>query len=89
MILHIIDGTEEDWGDRYKAIRHEMESYGGGLTNKPEIIVINKMDAVEPDVWTERMKKFKRGKKSEIISISAAGRLGIKELISAGEKSLK
>jgi GTP-binding protein len=89
MILHIIDGTEEDWGDRYKAIRYEIESYGGGLTNKPEIIIINKMDAVEPDVWTERMKKFKRGKKSEILSISAAGRLGITELISTVEKSFK
>lgn len=86
MILHIIDGTEEDWNERYKAIRHEMESYGGGLTNKPEIIVINKMDAVEPDDWADRMKKFKRGKKSEIISMSAAGRLGITELISTVEK---
>ena len=86
MILHVIDGTEEDWNDRYKAIRHEMESYGGGLTNKPEIIVINKMDAVEPDDWADRMKKFKRGKKSEILSISAAGRLGITELISMVEK---
>lgn len=89
MILHVIDGTEEDWNDRYKAIRHEMESYGGGLTNKPEIIVINKMDAVEPDDWAERMKKFKRGKKSEILSISAAGRLRITELISIVEKSFK
>lgn len=86
MILHIIDGTEEDWNERYKAIRHEMDSYGGGLTDKPEIIVINKMDAVEPDVWADRMKKFKRGKKSEILSISAAGRLGIAELISMVEK---
>ncbi len=86
MILHIIDGTEEDWNERYKAIRHEMDSYGGGLTDKPEIIVINKMDAVEPDDWADRMKKFKRGKKSEIISMSAAGRLGITELISTVEK---
>ncbi len=89
MILHVIDGTEEDWNARYKAIRHEMDSYGGGLTNKPEIIVINKMDAVEPDVWNERMKKFKRGKKSEILPISAAGRLGITELISVVEKAFK
>ena len=89
MILHIIDGTEEDWNERYKAIRHEMDSYGGGLINKPEIIVINKMDAVEPDIWADKMKKFKRGKKSEILSISAAGRLGITELISAVEKSFQ
>ncbi len=89
MILHIIDGTEEDWNARYKAIRYEMESYGEGLIDKPEIIVINKMDAVEPDEWAERMKKFKRGKKSEILAVSAAGRLGINELISAVEKSFK
>ncbi|MCL1892470.1 MAG: GTPase ObgE [Alphaproteobacteria bacterium] len=86
MILHIIDGTEEDWSARYKAIRHEMESYGAGLSDKPEIIVINKMDAVEPEIWKERMKKFKRGKKSQIVEISAAGRIGIQELIGTIER---
>ena len=35
MILHVIDGTEPDWAARYAAIRHEMDSYGGGLLGKP------------------------------------------------------
>jgi GTP-binding protein len=94
LILHIIDGTEEYWGARYKAIRYEMESYGGGLTNKPEIVVVNKQDAVEPEIWAEKMKKFtaflKRQKSaadaSAPITISAAGMIGIKELISVVEK---
>lgn len=90
MILHVIDGTELDWAARYAAIRHEMDSYGGGLVGKPEIVVINKIDAIDADELKERMSAFKksfgRKKKPEILTISAAGQLGISELISAVEK---
>lgn len=92
MILHIIDGTEEDWAARYAAIRHEMDSYGGGLINKPEMVVINKIDAIDDGVLAERMAAFKksfgRKKKPEIITISAAGRQGIDTLISQIEKKM-
>ncbi len=94
MILHVIDGMEADWVARYKAIRHEMDSYGGGLTTKPEIIVINKIDAISDEDMKDRMKKlesyFKRKTiihhPSSIIPISAAGMLNIKELIATIEK---
>jgi GTP-binding protein len=92
--LHIIDGTEPDWTERYKAIRHEMDSYGGGLVDKPEIVVINKIDSVDDDVAQEQLKKlnayFKRKtvmhKPSSILQISAAGMTGIKELITDIER---
>lgn len=92
MILHVIDGTEPDWAARYKAIRHEMDSYGGGLVNKPEMVVINKIDAISDDELNERMAAFKksfgRKKRPEILTISAAGRIGIEELISTIEKKM-
>ncbi len=90
MILHVIDGTEPDWATRYSAIRYEMDSYGGDLTSKPEMLVINKIDAIAPDELQTRMDAFKksfgRKKRPEIMAISAAGRVGISELISAIEK---
>ena len=90
MILHVIDGTEPDWATRYSAIRYEMDSYGGDLTSKPEMVVINKIDAIAPDELQTRMDTFKksfgRKKRPEIMAISAAGRVGISELISAIEK---
>ena len=90
MILHVIDGTEPDWAARYAAIRHEMDSYGGGLLNKPEMVIINKIDAIDEEDLTEKMAAFKksfgRKKKPEILTISAAGRLGITELVAAIEK---
>ncbi|MCL1786100.1 MAG: GTPase ObgE [Alphaproteobacteria bacterium] len=91
MILHIIDGTEPDWAARYKAIRHEMQEYDAdlgaiSLSTKPEIIVINKQDAVDAADWKERMKSFKRAVKNKnIVSISAAGRTGIDEFIKTVE----
>jgi GTP-binding protein len=93
MILHIIDGTEPDWATRYRSIRHEMDSYGGGLLDKPEIVVINKIDAIADEDAAARLAEFKksfgRGKKPEIITISAAGMTGMKELISAIEKKFQ
>ncbi len=90
MILHVIDGTEADWAARYVAIRHEMDSYGGGLLAKPEMVIINKIDALEADDLKQRLADFKksfgRKKKPEIMTISAAGRIGITELIAAIEK---
>ena len=90
MILHVIDGTEDDWAARYAAIRHEMDSYGGGLLDKPEMVIINKIDAIDDETLATRMDAFKksfgRKKKPEIMTISAAGHIGIKELIAAIEK---
>ncbi len=90
LILHVIDGSEPDWTARYKAIRHEMDSYGGGLLNKPEIVVINKTDTLSEDELKTRMDDFKksfgRKKKPGIITISAAGHIGIDNMISEIEK---
>jgi len=90
LILHVIDGTEPDWVARYAAIRFEIDSYGGGLIKKPEIVVINKIDAISDDDLKERMATFKksfgRRKKPEIVTISAAGHIGLDNLVSAVEK---
>ncbi len=90
MILHVIDGTEPDWAGRYRAIRHEMDSYGGDLTSKPEMVIINKTDAISADELSERMAEFKksfgRKKRPDILTISAAGRVGIDDLIAAIEQ---
>ena len=92
MILHVIDGTEPDWAARYAAIRFEMDSYGGGLIKKPEIVVINKIDAVSDDELKTRLAAFKksfgRKKKPQIVLISAAGRIGLDELTSVVEQGM-
>jgi GTP-binding protein len=45
-ILHLIDGTGDAVAKSYKTIRAELEAYGHGLDEKPEIVALNKVDAI-------------------------------------------
>jgi GTP-binding protein len=49
VILHLIDGTAEDIVDAYRTIRRELTGYGHGLAGKPEIVGLNKIDALDAD----------------------------------------
>src|SRR6201997_4788201 len=46
VVLHLIDGTQSELVRAYKTIRHELEAYGHELEKKPEIVVLNKTDAI-------------------------------------------
>ena len=48
VILHLIDGTEDDVVGAYRTIRRELADYGHGLADKPEIVGLNKIDAIDP-----------------------------------------
>jgi GTP-binding protein len=45
-ILHLVDGTGDAVAKTYKTIRAELEAYGQGLDEKPEIVALNKVDAI-------------------------------------------
>jgi GTP-binding protein len=49
VILHLVDGTAGDVAGAYRAIRRELARYGHGLADKPEIVGLNKSDALAPD----------------------------------------
>ncbi len=48
VLLHLIDGAAGSVVDAWRTVRYELEEYGGGLANKPEILVLNKLDVMSP-----------------------------------------
>ena len=54
VVVHLVDGTAADVAAAYRTIRHELEAYGAGLAEKPELIVLNKTDAIDPAELAER-----------------------------------
>src|SRR5215831_6223397 len=48
VILHLVDGTLDDVTAAYRTIRQELALYGHGLADKPEIVGLNKIDAIDP-----------------------------------------
>ncbi len=47
VLLHLIDVTSEDVISEYKTIQQELNAYGRGLAQRPQILALNKIDAVE------------------------------------------
>ena len=49
VLIHLIDATAEDPVGAWRAIRGELVAYGEGLADKPELIALNKIDALDPE----------------------------------------
>jgi GTPase len=72
VLLHLIDATQDDIVKAYKTIRNELKAYGEGLDKKPEIIALNKCDAIGPELAEDQAKILKKAlKKKEVFLISA------------------
>ncbi len=83
VILHLVDGTVEDVVGHWRTIRRELEAYGHGLTDKREIIGLNKADAVPPEELAKKRQKLKRASKREVLVLSGATGKGVPEMLSA------
>ena len=70
VILHLVDATDEDPAANYQLIRRELENYGDTLIDKPEIIGLNKSDALPDDLKHEILAQFEQttGKKACFLS---------------------
>src|SRR6202020_653049 len=63
VLLHLVDGTCEHAGKAYKTVRQELVAYGHDLADKPEIVALNKADALMPDQLREQKARLKRAAK--------------------------
>src|SRR5215210_6968997 len=82
-LLHLIDGTSEHAGRAYKLVRRELEAYGHGLAEKPEIVALSKVDALDEPTLKEQMARLKRAAKRAPIALSSASGQGVQEALRA------
>lgn len=88
VLLHLIDGTDEDVVKNYKTIRGELKAYGGGLTRKPEIIALNKCDALTPAEIKRKVAALKKASKKDVYAISAVAQKGVTEVLELMSKRI-
>jgi GTP-binding protein len=85
VILHLIDGTEEDVVGAYRTIRGELAGYGHGLADKPEIVGLNKIDAIEPDAVMDKCRALARVARpgTPVLPLSGVSGAGIPQVLGA------
>ncbi len=65
----------------YRIVRGELEAYGAGLIDKPQVIGLNKVDAIDPADVKKLITKLKRASKAEVLPMSGAGGDGLEAVL--------
>ncbi len=77
VLLHLVDGTQDDVAAAYKTVRKELKAYGGGLAQKKEIVALNKCDALDEETQEEKRQALSKACRKKVFihsGVSGAGR---------------
>ena len=83
VLLHLIDGAAGHVVRQWRTVRAELEQYGGGLADKPEIIALNKSDAMTARQISDRRRQLQLASGAPVHVVSAVAGLGMPELLAA------
>ncbi|MGY2046937.1 GTPase ObgE [Methylobacterium sp. JK268] len=83
VLLHLVDGSSEDAGAAYRLVRAELEAYGHGLEDKPEIVALSKTDILDPETLAAQVERLTEATGRTPLVLSAATRAGVPEALRA------
>ncbi|MBR5129769.1 MAG: GTPase ObgE [Alphaproteobacteria bacterium] len=83
VLIHLIDGTAEDIAVPYKTIRKELKKYSPALAEKPEVIGLNKIDALTAEEVETKLKQLKKASKKSVFAVSGISKQGLTEMLRA------
>ncbi|HEX3811013.1 MAG TPA: GTPase ObgE [Rhizomicrobium sp.] len=87
-ILHLIDGSESEVTRAYKTIRGELEAYGHGLADKPEIVALNKIDAIPKANLARKRMALEKASGAPVFMISGVTGEGVQDVLRAMARAI-
>jgi GTP-binding protein len=73
VLIHLIDATQDDPVAAWEIVQNELEAYGEGLEDKPQVIVLNKGDLLGPELMEDIADQLRAATGiEEIFTISGA-----------------
>ena len=77
VLLHLVDAQDADVATSYRIVRDELEAYGAGLTDKPVIVALNKIDTLDDELIAALSAELEEESGAEVICISGASGVGV------------
>ncbi len=89
VILHLIDVLSDNVAGDYKKIRKELEKHSPELINRPEIVVLTKIDAVDDEIVAMQSTELQNVTESPIFAISSSAHKNTTEVLRALAEAVK
>jgi GTP-binding protein len=83
LLLHLIDGSAEDPVGAWRIVRGELDQYGAGLADKPELIALAKADLLDDKQRAKIVKALEKETGARIFPVSAPLEEGLDTLLDA------
>ena len=80
-LLHLIDCTQDDIVGAWRTVRDEIEAYDAGLADKPEILALNKIDAIPEEFVEEKQQELEAAAGRPVLAISGVTGAGVDEAL--------
>ena len=77
VLLHLVSAQEEDVAKAYKTVRHELEAYGEGIIDKPEIVALSQIDVLDEDELKKKSKALAKACGKTPLQLSAVAGVGM------------
>jgi GTP-binding protein len=89
VLIHLVDGTQADVTAAYRIVRREIAAYGGGLVEKPEIVVLNKIDAIPADEAEAKRAALTDASGRPALAATGASGMGVDAVLAAAIRSVR
>jgi GTP-binding protein len=89
VLIHLVDVTHENVAEAYRTIRAELQAYSPLLAAKPEIVVLNKCDALGEAEIKAKARALKKAAKVEPRRMSGATGHGVREVMREAYKVMR
>ena len=83
VLLHLVDGAAGNVVRAWRTVREELHSYGGGLADKPELLVLNKTDAMTPREISARRAALAKAAGQPVMLLSGVTHDGLDAVLRA------
>ena len=83
LLLHLVDANDEDIATSYRVVRDELEAYGAGLSDKPVVVALNKVDTLDEELTAALTAELEEESGKPVLALSAAGGTGVETVLDA------
>jgi GTP-binding protein len=82
-LIHLVDATADDVAGAWRTVRAELEAYGEGLADKPELLALNKIDALDDAARRAKRAELATAADVGVFLVSGVSGEGVTDLLRA------
>ncbi len=83
VLLHLVDAEDKDVAASYHIVRDELDAYGAGLTAKPVIVALNKVDTLDDELIAALSAELAEASGAPVLALSGASGAGVEAVLDA------